>query len=182
MARSMELDMTNRLQLLLLATIFMVWGAALVHGAEETLSMIITSSDNGVSQGSAVYKSGSPVFLLVTLKNNSTKTLSVPSFDQTYYTIDVRDDRGNRVAEAEEARSRHVAADSPTNLLHGRTVGNGINGEVKPRATWKAAIEVSALWDMTRPGKYTIQVQRELPDEIGKGVVKSNTINVTVTP
>jgi hypothetical protein len=38
----------------------------------------------------------------------------------------------------------------------------------------------SKLYDMSRPGKYLIQVSRVVPKELGGGVVKSNAVTVTV--
>lgn len=40
---------------------------------------------------------------------------------------------------------------------------------------------VTKFYDMSRPGKYTIQVSRAVPKELGGGTVKSNAITVTVT-
>jgi hypothetical protein len=33
---------------------------------------------------------------------------------------------------------------------------------------------------MSRPGKYTVQVSRAVPKELGGGTVKSNTLTITV--
>jgi hypothetical protein len=42
-------------------------------------------------------------------------------------------------------------------------------------------ISVNKLNDLSRPGEYTIQVERRFPRDFGAGIVKSNIINVTVT-
>jgi hypothetical protein len=41
--------------------------------------------------------------------------------------------------------------------------------------------DISRLYDMTKPGKYVIQASREIPKEMGGGVVRSNSITATVT-
>jgi hypothetical protein len=43
-------------------------------------------------------------------------------------------------------------------------------------------ITISRLYDLTRPGKYTIQISQPVSDNPANGVVKSNTIMVTIAP
>jgi hypothetical protein len=40
---------------------------------------------------------------------------------------------------------------------------------------------VNQQYDLSRPGKYTIQVSRAIPQELGGGNVESNVIGFTVT-
>jgi hypothetical protein len=40
--------------------------------------------------------------------------------------------------------------------------------------------QISWLYDFTRPGTYTVQVSRFIGDDEKQGVVKSNTITITV--
>ena len=49
---------------------------------------------------------------------------------------------------------------------------------ISPKQTIAEAQEVSALYDMRKPGKYTIQVWKRDP----KDDIKSNIVTVTVTP
>lgn len=71
--------------------------------------------------------------------------------------------------------------------------GHQVNGEgniplvdnmsgvmLRPQDSYKSEIELSQLYDLTRPGKYTIQVQRG--DDFTKGVAKSNTVTLTIKP
>jgi hypothetical protein len=37
-------------------------------------------------------------------------------------------------------------------------------------------------YEFDKPGEYSIQIERELPESLGGGVIKSNAITVTVTP
>lgn len=57
----------------------------------------------------------------------------------------------------------------------------GSTSPLKPTNHSDVHLTVSDLYDMSRPGQYTIQVQRTVPKERGGGVVKSNIITVTVT-
>ena len=51
---------------------------------------------------------------------------------------------------------------------------------LKPSQDWRNTLRVSDLYDLSKPGQYTIQVRRW--DDETKTWVKSNTITVTVTP
>jgi hypothetical protein len=160
------------------AAIVAILGAKHAESAQPQFAVTIVSSNDAISAGSGVQKAGSPIFLLVTLTNNSTRTVSVPSFDRDYYTIDVRDEHGKSVPETDEARKTKEAMKAP----NARMFRSGVTEELKPHKTSRHTIDVSQYLDVSRPGKYTIQATRQLPEELGPGVVKSNTITVTVTP
>jgi len=51
----------------------------------------------------------------------------------------------------------------------------------RPNESTKENIALSDLYDLSHPGQYTIQVSRAVSDKPKDGVVKSNTITVTVT-
>jgi len=51
---------------------------------------------------------------------------------------------------------------------------------LKPQQTCQDAIEIRSLYQRLTPGEYSLQVERDLPPELGKGIVESNTIKVTV--
>jgi hypothetical protein len=170
--------MRIRLKVFVLAAIVAILGAKLAQSAEPPFAVAIVSSGDAILAGSGVRKAGSPIFLLVTLTNNSTKTVSVPSFDREYYTIDVRDEHGKSAPEKDEARQAKEAMKAPNT----RMIRSGVTEELKPHETSRHTIDLSQYVDVSRPGKYTMQVTRQLPEELGPGMVKSNTITVIVTP
>ncbi len=51
---------------------------------------------------------------------------------------------------------------------------------VKPRETLADVIQLDKLYDLSKPDKYAIQVERI--DDDTKAIVKSNKLTVTVTP
>jgi hypothetical protein len=53
---------------------------------------------------------------------------------------------------------------------------------LKPGETITNDSRISWLFDMSRPGKYVIQVSRTIPEDDKSSVVKSNSITVTVIP
>jgi hypothetical protein len=166
--------------LLLMIVFVVIIGAQLVLSSEQPLPVTIASSTNAVSVGSGIYKSGSPIFLIVNVTNNSTKTLYVPSFDLDCYSISIWDESGKMVQKLDQTQKTREAKGTSANL--GRRLNAGVTGEVKPGSVWKDVIEASAFGDMKKPGKYTIQLERRFPEEIGKGYTKSNAIIVTVIP
>jgi hypothetical protein len=45
----------------------------------------------------------------------------------------------------------------------------------------KAPLVLTKFYDMSHPGRHTIQVSRAVPKELGGGTIKSNTITISVT-
>jgi hypothetical protein len=65
--------------------------------------------------------------------------------------------------------------------------GEPLTGDVvfrtlKPGETFTEIEDVGRAYDMTKPGRYVIQLSRPIPDDREHRVVKSNKIAVTVTP
>jgi hypothetical protein len=144
-----------------------------VHG----FVLQIGASQNATQTGNTVWKVGTPVVVIVTMINNSKRTvhysLTSPGRD---YEMDVRDASGNPVPESEQLRQ------FKQNTKNGQSVtGRNILGTLKPHETAQDTIEVSSFYDLSRPGEYSIQVQRQFP-EVGKGYVKSNRLKLSVTP
>jgi hypothetical protein len=53
---------------------------------------------------------------------------------------------------------------------------------LKPGESHEETAPVSRACDLSRPGQYEIQVSRKIPNDPQHGVVKSNTIKITVKP
>jgi hypothetical protein len=60
--------------------------------------------------------------------------------------------------------------------------GKAIFRTVGPGGSITDTPDISRQYDLSRPGKYVIQVARRVPDNPKDGVVKSNKITVTVVP
>jgi hypothetical protein len=134
-------------------------------------------SQNAIQPGAATWKTGAPVFLIVTMVNSSKKTvhysLTNPGFD---YVMDVQDESGTPVPETEHPRQMKESLKSGVPIM-----GRNIIGTLKPRETAQDTIEVSYFYDLRRPGEYSVQVQREFP-EVGKEPIKSNRLELGITP
>lgn len=172
--------MSVQMKSLFLAAIVAVFAVKLAQCAEQPLAITISLYDGSVE------KTGSPVAISITLINHSDKTLSASLWDfADDYTVDVRDAQGNPAPESEEVRREQAAMGACRNsgkshcgkkiLLH------GVISQFKPGESWQEKLLVTHYFDMNRPGRYTIQLERKLPVELGKGTVKSNPITVTVT-
>lgn len=119
-------------------------------------------------------KSGSEILLKVTLTNGSANELDMSGgFSDTTrldpnYHFEVRDEHDRPVP---KRTYKHPELDT----------GMPVNRTVRPKEAFTEEQRVSALYDMTRPGKYLIQVWRRASDNPKDGVVKSNILTVIVT-
>ncbi len=52
---------------------------------------------------------------------------------------------------------------------------------LQPNGSMNHTLHVCKLFDLSKPGKYEVQVRRDVPKEIGTGVVISNAIVITTT-
>jgi hypothetical protein len=121
---------------------------------------------------------GDGVGIRIVVTNTSFKSLTLwengPDID---YDVNVLDSHG--VAPPDTERGREVRDKSLRSSL---AMISSAFATVEPDKTLvESDLAVDDLYDMSRPGRYTIQVQRHIPPNQGRGVVKSNTITVTVT-
>jgi hypothetical protein len=165
---------------LLLVAIVAAFGTKLAACAQPPLTITISFSDGDV------VKTGSGILVSVTLTNHSGKTLSASLMDYDYdYTIDVRDAQGNSAPESEEVRKARAELDACRKSGHSscgrRIMLHGVINQIRPGERWEERLLITKYFDMSRPGRYTIQLERTLPEQLGKGTVKPNPITVTVT-
>lgn len=125
----------------------------------------------------AVYsevKSGDDAYVKVTFTNNLSRVITLefasPLCD---YSMEVRDADGNLLPET-EVKSK---SECPQTLT-------GAHGFValKPTESVTSTISVNMFSDMSRPGKYSVQVAWREPKELGDVALKSNPIKVMVVP
>jgi len=121
-------------------------------------------------------KAGSPVRLEVKTTNASTNAISLSKSNPALeYEFSVRNPQGGRAAESESFK-RMKDPNKPVMIFR-------LTSEVlKPGESATEVVVISEFYDLTRPGLFTIQVERRVPEQLGHGVVKSNTVSVTITP
>lgn len=129
-----------------------------------------------ISASEIAAKRGSQVKVRTKLTNISSREIEF--FDTNRYcdyAVEVRGPTGNLAPEGQYKRS--LLCPNGT----GRAMGWRKLVRLKPNESVEAEILVSSLYDMSRPGKYSVEVMRKAPKEFGEGVATSNRIAITIT-
>jgi hypothetical protein len=157
--------------------LFTIIGISTLHGkdAESAFVLQITPWQNAVQPGTASWKKAEPVFFILTMKNNSGHTLHFaltnPALD---YRATVLDSQGKPVPETEVFRKMR---EGRKNRIES---GRNILVVLKSGETQQDTIELSSVYELANSGKYTVQIERDMPPELGSGVVESNLVKITV--
>jgi len=131
-----------------------------------------------IGTGQSVFKAGSEIRLHITLTNTSAHDIVIwrangdAQGEVAGYRVEVRDENGNGPPETKYQR---VLRGEDEDSL----VWSPIGMDLSPGKSSKDAMIVNKFYDLSKPGKYKIQVH--WTDRTSKTVVKSNTITVTVT-
>ncbi len=137
------------------------------QGAHDTKSSTLPFSITITAP--AEIKVGSEIEVRVQMTNTSANEISAGTFYvdgvDTAYSYDVRDSAGNP--------SRRRTSDM---------AGSVKLGTLKPGETTEEGTLVGRVFNMTRPGQYTIQLSRAVSGSPKAQVVKSNKLTITVTP
>jgi hypothetical protein len=119
-----------------------------------------------------VLKSGSEVKVEVAIKNGLKQEdleFAYREGDPLTCIVAVRDSEGNLVPATEQGRK--------VNEAHAGWQGRSLAYSLHPGETDRRECEVSELYDMSRAGKYFIQVQ-----QVDGRPAQSNTLELTVVP
>ena len=129
-------------------------------------------------------KAGSPVVIGVTLRNISRHDIvfgrEIRGKDDR---IDVRDSTGKLAPDTKLGLlyNGHVVVE--TGQVNPQDMNlNWVTIPVKAGKTWGWGVDVSQFYDMSRPGKYSIFIQRLDPIDPSLPGIKSNVISVTILP
>jgi hypothetical protein len=146
--------------------------------APQLLSLTIAAPKQPV-------KVGTEVRLRVTVRNTSHRTIRLVSLaDSSYeYEIMVRDARGHVPPPSVRLRNR--------DKLLPRYSGSTFARDLQPGASYVDQIAITELYDLTKPGKYTVSVARQLnsneaailgtpPGKLSKSTATSNSVSVNV--
>jgi hypothetical protein len=147
------------------------------QATQPVISLTLSSAQNSV-------KAGSPILVKVVMTNISGHGIGIT--EETHgrdYHIEVRDEKGKLPPDTKLGsvwNGNHPVV-HPELLSPSDLSGNLISGTMPAGEKQNTGLDVSRFYDMSQPGKYSIQVQRADPENPSI-VVKSNTITVTVTP
>lgn len=166
------------------------WKAACYAAIAATILVWFHTSALGAPQPFVIsirtvhgtFKPGAEIMVGVSLVNMSDKDVLIgtcaPKADVDGLRIDVADAQGKTAPETEILRwLRGEPVTKPTELMVTTTPPCGA---VPPKRFINDGFILNRFYDLSNPGKYTIQVQRMDPDS--KVLVKSNIITVTITP
>lgn len=159
----------TRLSISVIFVLCWVWFA---QPAQKPFSITInTATDN--------LRVGADLRVEITLTNTSASQIHIAKTNgaddaEIHYTVDVRDDQGNLAPYTTYSRNLKAG----TKVL----VWSDLTYTLEPGGTLKDTALVTKLYDLTRPGKYSIQVSREIPKNLGGGLAKSNVVSVTIAP
>ena len=159
--------MKTSLKCVLILITLAVCAASSTQSSTPPFALILEAEENPV-------KAGSEVKVDITLSNSSNRAMHMSyGLTESDYAFEVRDSQNRIPPETEFARkSKGRGYFSNDHLFYLQP------GEKLP----KAPLVVSKFYDLSRAGKYKIQVSREVPKELGGGSIKSNEITITVAP
>jgi len=140
------------------------------HAPEESLKITIVAAQNSVN-------AGDPIEITVTMKNMSDHDITMGKWvgisqAELNYEIIVKGKNGEMPNETGYRKA----------IKEGHIHGSRQHITLKPGEERTETSNINKLYDLSMPGEYAIQVEKELPTSEGKGTIKSNTITVTVTP
>ena len=164
---NVEEPMRSIAQLVLPMIIVPLLSTRVPTSAQEPLSLSVTAVEQTV-------RIGSEVRVKTKLTNTTKHTLNFYDTNRDCdYPVDVRDDRGNRAPETAYKRQLRC---------NGRlTDARNILITLKPKQSTEDELVLTRLYDLNRPGNYLVQVWRQIPKEVGKGPIRSNTVTLTMT-
>jgi hypothetical protein len=135
-------------------------------GATTPFTLTLEAEENPI-------KAGSDVKVDIILRNSSNHAIDVSlGLAEMDYALAIGDSQNRIPPETELARKSKGHA-----RFSNETVFTLQPGETLP----KEKLVISKFYDVSRRGKYTIQVSRAVPKELGSGTVKSTAITITIT-
>ena len=120
-------------------------------------------------------KPGSDVVVEITITNNSDRAIGMESMDISPYVAIVRAANGVLAPETEMGRS---LKQKQRERISPNWVGSRFGVRLQPGEAVHEKCVVSERYDMTAPGRYSIQLERLW----GRAGVPSNTVMVAVVP
>jgi hypothetical protein len=152
----------------------MVESLHFISAGHRNPPFLLTIAPAHVGTSGATWKNDAAFPLLLTMKNISEKLVHVALVDPAtdYRVMAMHMSERVRVTEnLPGVKEESNGATAPTrNILK----------TLEPNGTCQDSIEIRFWADRAATGKYSVQVERDLPPELGKGLAESNTITVTV--
>lgn len=132
-----------------------------------------------ISSPQSSFKIGSDVTLELKMTNTSNRNISFGAgWGMPVVDIEIHDVDGKQTPETPYGLRLHRK--DPRFALQDSVTGPVTHPTLRPGESNDSIGSLNKIYDLSKPGEYTIQVQRMDPDS--KILVKSNTLTITVTP
>ncbi len=158
----------------MISCLLTVWSTPIVSHSQISAQPL----EIAISTQQSKIMAGDPIKIAITMKNMSDHDITIIKFGgdsqaELNYEIIVRDKNGEMLNETSYRKGIKEGVAGSRKLF-----------TLKPSAEITEKANINKLYDLSMPGEYTVQVEKELPpsEGKGKGTIKSNTITVTVTP
>lgn len=131
-----------------------------------------------ISTQSDLVKAGAEILVEITLTNTSDHEIRLGKAPgnlpqaESEYSIEVRDSKGHLAPDTDYG---HKVREKKIWFYRSRDSFN-----LQPGESLKDGTVITKLYDLSRQDRYTITVSRPIPEQWGKGTVKSNSINITI--
>jgi uncharacterized protein (DUF58 family) len=137
-----------------------------------------------ISADQSTVKVGAPITIRILFKNTSNEEIALAKIPgdrkgEKHNLVDVRDADGKMPPETEYKQALEGKRDN----VKGHVVlpmASNFTQFLKPGDVMQDNLDVTDLYDLSKPGRYTIQIERN--DDISKTLVKSNVVTVTINP
>jgi hypothetical protein len=142
------------------------------RSAQRPFSLTISTEHDRV-------KVGSEVLVQITLTNTSDQEIALGKAPgnlpqaESEYLVEVHDSRGQTAPDTDYGRK----------IKQNKIVVSfsRVSATVGPGESLKDGVILTKLYDLSRPGKYSVQLLRKVPPQLGDGLIKSNKVTITVT-
>ena len=146
-----------------------LWGLA-----RPAFVLQISPTQNATQPGVTTWKSGTPGDIVLTMRNNSKHVLHFSLTNSAFNSrVKMLNSQGKPAPETDNFQKLRERFKS--GFFSTRT----FLVVLKPHQTYQETIELSYLYSLTA-GEYTVQIERDMPSELGRGVVKSNIVKLTI--
>lgn len=168
------MDMEKQLRLAFLLIAYGV--AASFAGAQVSPSAQVPISLT-ISTPSSEVKAGSELKLGIALTNTTDEQIGLTTWAEDFR-VDVLDSEGNFVGKAQEPNksAANPGAGKVPRAIQGHSSSQGIT--IAPRGAFRLEVNLTKEFDLSKPGKYTVQATRMY----GKVPVRSNVVTITALP
>ncbi len=160
-----------------LCALVLMAGALANASGEHGFSVRLAACENSCDVPDMHWAKDHAPALMVTLKNKSrrpvTFNLTNAAFD---YRLIVLDDEGRRVPETEAfLNMKHPPKGTRPVVYRDMLV------ILRPNESHTETIPLATLYEVNRPGRYTIRAEFRLPSQLGTGTVSSNVLTIAIT-